>query len=92
MSNPKIRCHDIRYRQGFIEVAPGIHAEHINLEVWNIHPDWDISETLFDDANLNDSAFVGNVELEINLQQAKELVARLQAGIREIEQPENNDA
>jgi hypothetical protein len=30
--NQKINCNGVRYRQGFIEIVPGIHPHHINLK------------------------------------------------------------
>ena len=92
MSNQKIRCNDVRYRQGFVEVTSDIHAEHINVEVWNVHPDWDISDKAFDDTRLSDEAFVGNVELELSTEQAKALIEQLQASIRKIQRSTHNDA
>ncbi|MDO8330512.1 MAG: hypothetical protein Q7T36_08590 [Fluviicoccus sp.] len=92
MSSQKIRCNGIRYRQGFIEVVSGIHPGHINVEVWNIHPDWCISDKSFDDHGLGDEAFGANVELELNMEQARALIEQLEACIRRIEGTTHNDA
>lgn len=74
----KIKCDNITYRKGFVEVSGDIHKGCINLEAWNIHPDTELSQ---DDSAFNsipDEAFTGNVELELNIENAKELVKRLE--------------
>ena len=81
MLHPKIRCNGVAYRQGFLEVTSGIHPRHINLEVWNVHPDTDLANRAFDDAEIPDEAIVANTEIELNVQQAKALIAALQASI-----------
>lgn len=85
MASDRIRCNDIRYRQGFVEVVSGIHPHRINLEVWNVHPDLDISGLSFDSPAIPEGAFTANAEVELDLDQAKALVKVLQASIEELE-------
>jgi len=67
----KQRCSDVTYRQGVIEVTSGIHDGFVNLELWNIHPDFEISsESLCD---IPEEQFTGNCEIEMNLAQAEAL-------------------
>lgn len=84
-AHPKIRCNGVAYRQGFIEVVPGIHGQHINLETWNVHPDVDLSERAFGDVEIPENAFIANTELELSIEQAKALIEALQASIHEIQ-------
>jgi len=74
----KIKCDNINYRKGFVEVSGDIHKGCINLEAWNIHPDTDISrdESVF--GSVPDEAFTGNVELELSVENAKELARKLE--------------
>ncbi|WP_426390452.1 hypothetical protein [Variovorax sp. R-27] len=80
MGASKIRLNDVRYRQGFLEVT-NIHPGHINIETWEIHPDLDISEKQFDDKAITDECVVANTEIELSVEQAKALVASLEAAI-----------
>lgn len=81
MGAKKIRFNDVRYRQGFLEVTANIHPGHINLETWEIHPSLDISEKQFDDEAITDDCVQANTEIELNVEQAKALVASLEAAI-----------
>jgi hypothetical protein len=81
MGARKIRFNDVRYRQGFLEVTANIHPGHVNLETWEIHPDLDISEKQFDDEAITDDCVLANTEIELNVEQAKALVASLEAAI-----------
>jgi len=83
MDFPKIHCKDIPYRSGFVEVSPGIHDDHVNLEVWNIHPDR-ISMIKNEDY-LSDEDVVAVTEIELNIPQAKELIQQLQFAISKLE-------
>ena len=91
MTRQKIKCNDIAYRQGFIEVAAGIHARHINLEVWNVHPDVDLTDKSLDSTSIPDEACVANTEIELSLSQAKALVDDLRAAIYQIEQAKSDE-
>lgn len=92
MARQKIRCNDVRYRQGFVEVVSGIHPQHINLEVWNMHADMNISGKSLESPSIPDDAIVANTEVELNLEQAKALVEVLQASIQEVERANDNEA
>lgn len=87
----KIKCHDVSYRQGFVEVA-NVHTGCVNLEVWNVDPDTDIAEASLESASISDAAVIGNTEIELNLEQAKRLVQLLQAAIERTEQGEGDAA
>ncbi|MNU89546.1 hypothetical protein D3C71_793880 [compost metagenome] len=80
MGANKIYFNDVRYRQGFLEVTANIHPGHINLETWQIHPDLDISDKPSDEM-LTDDSVTANTEIELNIEQAKALVASLEAAI-----------
>jgi hypothetical protein len=80
----KIMCNDVRYRQGFVEVA-NVHAGCVNLEVWNVHPDTEITAASLESPAISDAAVIGNSEIELSLTQAKLLVLFLQAAITEAE-------
>jgi hypothetical protein len=79
---PMIRCNDIGYRQGFIEVASGIHPQHVNVEIWNVHPDLNISGLSLTDSDISDQEIIGNTELELSLSQANALVEALRIAIQ----------
>lgn len=80
----KIRCNGVRYRQGFLEVLPNVHSEHINLEIWNIHPERDISTVSLESASISDDSIIANAEIELSLQQANALVEMLQVAIQKV--------
>lgn len=85
-----INCNDILYRQGFIQVETGIHADHINVEVWNVRLDTDITgKTRAGDLD-DEDAIQANTEIELNVDQAKSLVAQLQDAIAYIERHKND--
>jgi hypothetical protein len=83
MDFPKIHCKDISYRSGLIEVSPGIHDDHVNLEIWNIHPDR--APMIDDEDSLVDEDIIGATEIELNAAQAKELIHQLQLAISKLE-------
>lgn len=76
----KIRCDSINYRKGFLEVCE-VHKGRINLEVWGVHPD--VSVSSFDE--LSDEDIIGNVELELSVDNAQELVKRLKGLLSDLE-------
>ena len=84
MSAQKIRCNDIGYRKGFIEVTPAIHASCINLEVWQVHPEVDIANIEVSDESFPDEGVTGNVELEMSVEVAERLIEALQAAIYKV--------
>jgi 8-oxo-dGTP diphosphatase len=75
-----IKCDDIAYRQGFIEVAL-VHPQSVNVEVWNVHPERDISGMSRVDSSISDAEIVGNTEIELNASQAHELIRALELAI-----------
>lgn len=82
MDFPKIYCKDISYRSGFVEVSSGIHDGHVNLEIWNTHPD---RVAIIREDSLNDEDVVAVTEIELNVPQAKELIRQLQLAISNLE-------
>jgi hypothetical protein len=80
----KIKCHEVRYRQGFVEVA-NVHAGCVNLEVWSIHPDTDIAEESLESPAISDAAVIGNTEIELSVQQARRLIVLLQHALNQAE-------
>ncbi|WP_086929641.1 hypothetical protein [Agarilytica rhodophyticola] len=80
-----IRCNNINYRKGYIEIEPEIHKGYVNLEVTQIHPDVDIADTRLGDGKLSDEAFIGNTEIELNLEEAKNLIELLKNAIDKTE-------
>lgn len=85
-SNSKLllRCNEIDYRKGFIEVTPGIHEGFINLETWGIHPEVDIASTSLSDELFPDDGITGNTELEMSIETAEALIRALQAAISNV--------
>ena len=81
MSTQKIRCNDIAYRKGFIEVTSEIHAAYINLEAWQVHPEVDIANIDVTDESFPDEGVTGNIELEMSVEVAECLIKALQAAI-----------
>lgn len=83
MSRDLIKCNSIKYRKGFIEVLGNIHIDCINLEVWNIHPDIDITDTddLADDL-ISDKDVIANTEIELAIEKAELLVQQLSKAIK----------
>lgn len=86
MNEEILRCNDIDYRQGFIEVTANIHPGHVNIETWNLDPGLDISTTVIRSTPLPEGAVIGNTEIELNLQQAKALIQSLQLAVESAEQ------
>lgn len=84
MPLPKIRCCDIDYRQGFVEILPGIHPGHVNLEVWNVRSDVPLATFDWGDPALDD-CYTNNVELELSLDEARAMAGRLQSAIAAVE-------
>ncbi|MDD4911764.1 MAG: hypothetical protein PHP57_05665 [Sideroxydans sp.] len=85
MNPQRFKCTGVPYRQGWIEVTSGIHGGFVNLEVWNVTPEVDISPLASELALLTDDQIVGNTEVELSVALAKELVAALESAIKAIE-------
>jgi len=85
MEFPKIYCKSVPYRSGFVEVRPNIHSGHINIEIWNLHPDHEQQAADIADSGISDAAITGNTEIELNIAQAKELIRLLGRAIEAAE-------
>ncbi|MET0063683.1 MAG: hypothetical protein ABW176_15450 [Candidatus Thiodiazotropha endolucinida] len=73
----KIKCNSIDYRKGFLEVSYNVHDAYINLEVWNIHPDTDISGESTEFEDISEELFTGNTEIEMSIDEAEQLLKKL---------------
>jgi len=82
MKFPRIYCRSIPYRSGFVEVRPNIHDGHINIEIWNLHPDHDQHAVDISDSCIADVDVTGNTEIELDIAQALELVRLLGDAIK----------
>lgn len=81
-----MKCNNISYRKGYIEVIPNIHDDCINLEVTTIHPDVDISSIELTNSELPDNTITANTEIEINIEEAKQLIDFLKISISKVEE------
>jgi hypothetical protein len=79
-----ITCRAVAYRQGFIEVTPGVHPGCVNVETWQARPDIDLGTTDRGDANFPADGIEANTELELTVADAERLVAALQQAIAEM--------
>ena len=77
-----IRCADIPYRQGLIEVVAGVHAHHVNLEVWNIAPDRSVPEHPRGPSFADPGVITGSTEIELSRVQAEALIKALQDALQ----------
>ena len=83
MDFPKIHCKDISYRSGFVEVSPGIHDDHVNLEVWNVDPDR--APMILGESSLTNEDVVFVAEIELSVLQTRELIRQLQLALSKLE-------
>ena len=81
-----IAISNVRYRQGFLDVVPGIHEGHINLEAWNIDPNISTLPAYVGSDLIRDEDVTANVELELSVAQARTLITLLEGAIRDIEE------
>ena len=81
MELQRVKCSGVGYRQGWVEVTANIHAGHVNLEVWNVAPEVDMSVPSVALASVPDEVVTGNVEVELTLAQAKQLLVALRVAI-----------
>ena len=56
----RIKCDNVEYRKGFIEITAGIHAGCINLETWGIDGKVDLSKLDIRDAGFSEDGITGN--------------------------------
>jgi len=82
MDFPKIHCKDISYRSGFVDVNPGVHDGHVNLEIWNVDPDR--SSKIVAEGSLTDDDVVAVTEIELSVTQTKELIRQLQLALTKL--------
>jgi len=86
MNRDLLKCNSVEYRKGYIEVAPNIHPNCINIELWEISAEKDISNLNFDDENsFVDKDVVANIELELSIQETKALISKLSKAIKSVE-------
>jgi hypothetical protein len=64
-------------------VTPGIHDDHVNLEIWNIDPDR--ASMIVDEDSLADEDVIAATEIELSVLQTKELIRQLQLAISKLE-------
>jgi len=83
MDKDRIRCNSISYRQGYIEIQANIHPGCINLEAWNVGSEFDIADPDALSA-LPGEAITGNIELELSVPEAEQLIKALQERIQEV--------
>ena len=87
----KIKCNNVEYRKGFIEVIPNIHDGCINIETWDVHVDIDITNIELEDENFPEEGVTNNTEIEMNVNEAEELIRRLKVAIAKVKEA-NQDA
>lgn len=81
MKRDLISCNSVEYRKGFIEVRGDIHDDYVNVEVWNVHPDIDISGIDLDSQDMKDEYITANTEIELSIKNAEVLIKELQNAI-----------
>ena len=89
MERNLIKCNSVEYRKGYIEVLAGIHDECVNLEVWNIQPEVDISSADLGDESLLEDAVVSNTEIELSLEKAELLIQLLTTAVNNVRAKNN---
>ncbi|MCA2015606.1 hypothetical protein LDJ79_05750 [Vibrio tritonius] len=77
----KIKCNNIEYRKGFIEVMTNVHEGFVNIEAWNIHPAYDLSKVDEFGVDFLDDNVTGNVEIEMNVLEVESLIAALNEAV-----------
>jgi hypothetical protein len=82
----RLKCTGVRYRQGFIEVTPGIHNGCVNIEAWDVNPDVNLEAVRWvNDTSLSDEDIVANTELELTIAGAKKLATAISDAIARME-------
>jgi len=85
MDEPKkIKCDNVDYRKGYIEVTPGIHDNCINIETWDVHVDIDLSKIEIGDDDFPENGITGNTEIEMSVSEAELLISELQNAVAKI--------
>lgn len=80
----RIRYNNIPYRKGYIEIDTNIHLGYINIEAWNIRCDFEMPIPGTKTFDLPDKAYDGDVELEISVDEAEDLIKLLRIAINKI--------
>lgn len=83
MSKHFLFCRSIDYRQGAIEVIPGIHPNCINVEVWTTS-EMTAEGREIGRADLSDAKVNANCEIELSIPEAEALISILTKAIAEI--------
>ena len=73
----KIKCDNIDYRKGYIEVSPKVHKNCINIETREVNTEIDLSKIDISDDKFSDDWIISNTELELSAENALELIAQL---------------
>ena len=82
----RLKCNSVPHRQGFIEVTPSIHYEHINIETWDIHPETCLDDVSWVDDNSAAAVnVVANTELELTVVEAERLAGAIQAALKALD-------
>lgn len=66
----RLYCDTVAYRRGLIEVA-NVHANCVNVEAWEVSAEW--PEPLTPTSEIPDEAIVATTEIELTVDQAREL-------------------
>jgi hypothetical protein len=86
----RIKCDSIDYRQGFIEVTPGIHVGCVNIETWDIATDTSLDSAAWvDHPSVADTSILANTEMELTAQQARSLAKALLEAADAVDSPNN---
>lgn len=80
----KIKCDDVGHRKGYIEITTGIHDGCVNLETWSVREEVDVARYDVRDANFPEHGVTGNTEIELNVEQTRELIRLLEQAITKI--------
>jgi hypothetical protein len=85
VESQRIKCSGVPYRQGWVEIVPNIHVGYVNLEAWNVAPEIDMSRPTTALSTVSDEGVIGNIEVELSIAQAKQLLTALQIAIEATE-------
>lgn len=85
MEKPKkIKCDNVDYQKGYIEVTHGIHGGCINIEAWDVQVDVDLSSIEIGDDDFPENGVTGNTEIEMSILEAEQLIAELQSAVTQL--------
>ena len=86
----KLKCDNIEYRKGYIEISPNIHNGYVNIETWGVDADVDLKTLDIDDENFQDDFITANTEIEMSIDEVEALVVQLQSAINNARQNDKN--